>query len=122
MKNRGGRAPPPAGRHLRANAQKRRAALKGIAPANSRYQNVLAQITRHLADGDDAVAIAMPNDPSAARHPLKRGVLDDHQIVNRLLLKQAAGTGEDRFAPADQTVPPREVLRRARARVARAAA
>ena len=51
----------------------------------------------------------MPNDPSAARHPLKRGVLDDHQIVNRLLLKQAAGTGEDRFAPADQTVPPREV-------------
>src|SRR5215204_7785038 len=56
----------------------------------------------------------MPNDPSAARHPLKRGVLDDHQIVNRLLLKQAAGTGEDRFAPADQTVPPREVLRRGR--------
>jgi hypothetical protein len=56
----------------------------------------------------------MPNDPSAARHPLKRGVLDDHQIVNRLLLKQAAGTGENRFAPADQTVPPREVLRRGR--------
>src|SRR4051794_5131337 len=82
--------------------------------SSARREDVLAQIIQHLADGDDAVAIAMPNDPSAARHPLKRGVLDDHQIVNRLLLQQAAGTVEDRFAPADQTVPPREVLRRGR--------